>query len=225
MTSPTTSSTTQADKSAADRAQTFLDWTRINSMALIIGGAVVVVAAVIFWFYSRNQQIKAFNAQRALFNAKQSLTSGNLQLAQTDLQSVYSKYGSTEAGVEAAMLLATVAYDNNKPQDGITILEKAAGSSAASSVQATIHSLEGDGYAQMGKLADAAKHYETAATAATGASEKGFYQSKAARAYQSAGDTAKARQLWSALASDPSSAMATEAKVRLGELTAQVVKR
>jgi predicted negative regulator of RcsB-dependent stress response len=226
MTSPTTrQTTTQAEKTAADHAQTFLDWTRINSKALTVGAAVVVVAAVVFWFYNRNQQIKAGNAQAALMRAKQSLTSGNLQLAQTDLQTVYAQYGSTEAGIEAAMLLATVAYDNNKPQDGITILEKAAGQSAASTVQGTIHSLEGDGYAQMGKLADAAKQYETAANAATGAAEKGFYRSKAARAYQAAGDTAKAREIWSALASDPTAAIAPEAKVRLGELTAKVAKR
>jgi predicted negative regulator of RcsB-dependent stress response len=223
MTSPTRS--TQAEKTAADHAQTFLDWTRINSKLLTIGGAVVVVAAVVFWFYNRNQQIKSANAQAALMRAKQSLTSGNLQLAQTDLQTVYSQYGSTEAGIEAAMLLATVAYDNNKPQDGITILEKAAGQSAASTVQGTLHSLEGDGYAQMGKLADAAKQYETAANAATGPAEKGFYRSKAARAYQAAGDTAKAREIWTALAADPTAALAPEAKVRLGELTAQVAKR
>jgi predicted negative regulator of RcsB-dependent stress response len=222
MTSP---SSTQSEKSAIDHAQTFFDWTRINSKALTIGGAIVLAAAVVFWFYARSQQLKAVNAQTALMNAKQSLTSGNMQLAQTDLQSVFSRYGSTQAGVEAAMLLATAAYDANKPQDGITILEKAAGSSAASSVQGTIHSLEGDGYAQMGKLADAAKQYETAADAANGALEKAFYQSKAARAYQASGDTAKARSLWTTLSNDPNASMTSEARVRLGELSAQPAKR
>lgn len=222
MTSPIS---TQEEKTAADHAQTFLDWTKVNSSALAIGGAVVVVAAFIFWFYGRQQQIQAGNAQKALMNAKQSLSSGNMQLAQTDLKAVVDRYSSTEAGVEAAMLLATVAYDNNKPQDGITLLEKASSSSAASTVQPTLKSLEGDGYAQMGKLTDAAKQYEAAAAATTYPTEKGFYQSKAARAYQAAGDTAKARQLWTTLASDPTAAMMSEAKVRLGELTAQPAKR
>ena len=71
-------------------------------LELMLNG--VTVAAAAFWFYQRSQEIQAANAQKALLNAKQSLSAGNLQLAQTDLQSVYSRYGSTEAGVEAAML-------------------------------------------------------------------------------------------------------------------------
>lgn len=225
MTSPITSSKqTLADKTAADHAQNFLDWTKINSKALTIGGIVIVVAAAAFWFYGRSRQIQEANGQRALLNAKQSLSSGNLQLAQTDLQSVYSRYGSTEAGVEAAMILATMSYDNNKPQDGIALLEKTVGSRRAEAVQGTIHSLEGDGYAQMGKLTDAAKQYELAADATTYPLEKGFYQSKAARAWQAAGDTAKAKALWTALSNDPNASMESEAKVRLGELMAQPAK-
>jgi predicted negative regulator of RcsB-dependent stress response len=218
MTSP---AEVQAEKTAADHAQTFVDWTKINSTALTAGAVVVLVAAGSFWFYQRSQQIQAANAQKALMNAKQSLTAGNLQLAQTDLQNVYSRYGSTEAGVEAAMLLAQVSYDNNKPQDGIATLQKVASTRAASTVEPTIRNLEGDGYAQMGKLADAAKQYESAASATTLESEKSFYQSKAARSYQAAGDTAKARQIWTALAAVPGGGMVSEAKVRLGELLAR----
>jgi predicted negative regulator of RcsB-dependent stress response len=228
MTSSTTTKPRQetlAEKTAADHAQTLLDWTTINSKALTIAGIVIVVAAASFWFYGRSRQIQEANAQRALLNAKQSLASGNLQLAQTDLQSVYSRYGSTEAGVEAAMVLATMSYDNNKVQDGLSLLQKAEGSRAASTVQGTIKNLEGDGYAQMGKLTDAAKQYEAAAAATSYPLEKGFYESKAARAYQAAGDTTKARALWTSLANDPNASMASEAKVRLGELTAQPAKR
>jgi predicted negative regulator of RcsB-dependent stress response len=222
MTSPI--QPTQAEKSAADRAQTFLDWTKVNSTALSIGAAVIVVAAIGFWFYGRNQQIKETNAQRALLNAKQSLTSNNLQLAQTDLKAVYDRYGSTEAGVEAAMLLAQLSYDAGKPQDGISMLEKAAGSGAASRVEPTIRSLQGDGYAQMGKLGEAAKQYQAAAAATPFALEKAYFQAKAARAFQAAGDTAQARQLWTALAEDPTSSAVSEARVRLGELTAAPAK-
>lgn len=221
MTSPTFDS----DKSAADRAQTFLDWTRINSKALTAGAVVVLVAAGGFWFYQRSQQIQESNAQKKLLNAKQSLSSGNIQLAQTDLQSVLSQYGKTEAGVEAAMLLAQTSYDNNKPQDGIATLEKVAGTRAAESIEATLRSLEGDGYAQQNKLTDAAKQYELAAVAATGDIERGFYKAKAARTYQAAGDTAKARQIWTDLVNSPTSAMVTEARVRLGELTAAPAKK
>lgn len=225
MTTPNVSSQPQATKSAEDHAQTFLDWTKINSKALTAGAVVVLVAAGGFWFYQRSQQIQAANAQKALLNAKQSLSAGNLQLAQTDLQNVYSRYGSTEAGVEAAMLLAQVQYDAGKPQDGVTMLDKVAGTRAASSVEGTVRNLEADGYAQMGKLTDAAKQYEAAANATRFENEKAFYQAKAARTYQAAGDTASARKIWQALATAPNGSMAAEAKVRLGELEAVAVKK
>jgi hypothetical protein len=78
----------------------------------------------------------------------------------------------------------------------------------------------------MGKLAEAAKQYDAAAEVTKFETEKALQRAKAARAYQAAGDTAKAHQLWSALLTDPTAqSMAAEARVRLGELTAQVAKR
>ena len=215
-----------ADVEAAQRAQTFIDWTRINSKALTVAAAVVVIAGAGFWFYQRSQQITAQNAERALAHAKESLTAGNLPLAQTDLQGVYSRYGSTTAGVEAAMLLAQADFDSNKPQDGLTLIDKVSGTSAASAQQSTLLSLKGDGLAQLGKLADAAKQYEAAANATNFETEKSFYKAKAARTYQSAGDTATARKLWSEMLKDPKAqVMASEARIRLGELEAQVAKK
>ena len=210
----------------ADRAQTFIDWTRINSKAVTAGAVVVIVAALGFWFYDRSRALQAANAEKALMTAKQSMTAGNLALAQSDLQKVYSRYGSTSAGVEAALVLAEIDYDSGKYQDGISMLQKVSGSSAASGSEATIRSLWGDGYAQMGKLTEAAKEYESAADATSYETEKAFQRGKAARAYQAAGDTAKAKQIWSDLINDPKSqSMAAEAHVRLGELTAQIAKK
>jgi predicted negative regulator of RcsB-dependent stress response len=221
-----TSTRPDADSAAADRAQTFVDWTRVNAKALTTGAVVVVVAAAAFWFYDKSVAIKEANAEKALTTAKQSMTAGNLPLAQTDLQKVYNQYSSTSAGVEAAMLLAQMDYDSGKFQDGISMLQKVGGSGAASRVKSTVQSLEGDGYAQMGKLSDAAKQYEGAADATSYDTEKAFQLSKAARAYAAAGDTAKARQLWSNMTTDPKMVtMSTEARVRLGELTAAVAKK
>jgi len=211
--------------SAADRAQTVLDWTRINARALTIGAVVVAIAAAGYWFYLRSREIQSANAEKALMNAKQSISAGNTSLAQSDLQKVYSRYGSTNAGVEAAMLLAQIDYDGHKVQDGVSLLDKVAGSSAASRMQSTILGLEGDGYMQLGKPAEAAKRYEAAATATIYEAERAYQRSKAARAYQIAGDTAKARDVWTSILNDPSAqSMAAEARVRLGELTAQPAK-
>jgi predicted negative regulator of RcsB-dependent stress response len=210
---------------AADHAQSFIDWTRTNSRVLTIGASVVAIAVAGFWFYQRSREIQSANAEKALMNAKQSMTAGNTTLAQSDLQKVYSRYGSTTAGVEAAMLLAQIDYDGNKVQDGISILDKLSGSGAASRVESTIRGLEGDGYMQLGKPAEAAKRYESAADASKGETERALQRSKAARAYQIAGDTAKARQVWTSMLNDPTAqSMAAEARLRLGELRAQVAK-
>jgi len=210
----------------ADRAQTFLDWTKVNSKALTIGAIVVLVAGGVYAFMARSRAIESENAAKALMNAKQSMSSGNLPLAQSDLQKVFSRYGSTSSGVEAAMLLAQMDFDGGKAQDGLNVLQKAQGSRAASSVQSTIMSLEGDGYAQMRKLPDAAKKYEDAAAATTFETERAFLMAKAARTYGDAGDSAKARQIWERIVSDPKAkAVVGEAYVRLGELNAQVAKK
>lgn len=221
-----TSIRTDADSAAAERAQTFLDWTKLNAKALAVGAIVVLVAAAGYWFYLREQQIKEANAEKSLLNAKQSLSSGNMPLAQSDLQKVFSQYGSTTAGVEAAMLIAQIDYDGGKYQDGISVLQKAAGSGGAARSQTAILSLQGDGYMQMNQAPKAAKAYQDAATAAPGDIERSYELAKAARAFAVSGDTANARKLWSSLADDPKAAtVAAEAKVRLGELTAAPAKK
>ena len=217
---------TVAQSAAVDRAQTFVDWTRINAKLLTTGAVVVAVAAAGYWFYLRSTQIQATNAERALLTAKQSMTAGNLPLAQKDLQNVYAKYGSTSAGVQAAMLLAQIDYDGGKFKDGLSILQKVAGSSAASGVQSTILSLEGDGYAQMKKLAEAGKAYEDAAKATSFETERAFQLAKAARAYEAGGNATKAKEIWTSLMNDPKGqTMSAEARVRLGELNAAPAKR
>ena len=216
---------TRPQPDSADSAQTFLDWTRINSKALTIGAAVVVIAGGAYWFTLQAHQKKSLNAEKALMQAQQSLNAGNAALATSDLQKVATNYSSTNSGTEAAMLLAELDYDNGKYQDGINVLNKAKGD-VADFNQPAILGLIGDGYMQLGKAADAAKQYDLAADAASMPNEKAGVRAKAARAYETAGDAAKARAIWSSLADDPDAqTVAAEARVRLGELTAQVAKR
>jgi predicted negative regulator of RcsB-dependent stress response len=213
-------------QSLGDRAQTLLDWTKLNSRIVTTAAVVVFLAAVGYWFYVRSRQIQTVNAERALLSAKQSMGAGNLPLAQTDLQKVVSRYGSTPAGVEASLLLAQVDYDQGKAQDGIDALKKASGSSAAGGMEPTLRSMIGDGYLQLAKPGDAAREYEAAAGVSRLDNERLLYRAKAARAYTAAGDTSKARHLWEELRDDPKAAsVASEARVRLGELSARVAKK
>src|ERR1041385_1126770 len=109
---------------SVDIGQSFLDWTKDKSRPLTIAAVVILVAGAGYWFYARSKQIQQSNAEKALLTAKQSVQAGNPQLAQADLDKVYSRYASTPAGVEAALLLAQLDFDNGKIQDGIALLEK-----------------------------------------------------------------------------------------------------
>jgi predicted negative regulator of RcsB-dependent stress response len=197
-----------------------MDWFQLNSRALGIGAAVVAFAAAGYWFYLRSQQIKTVNAERSLAQAEQSLQSGNAALATSDLQRVVARYKGTGAGTEAAMLLAQADYNGGKYQDGIKALQDVSGEAGGS--EASLQSLIGDGYSQIGKAADAAKAYERAAGSAEFDTERAYYRAKAARAYTSAGNTAEARRLWSQLSTDAKAqSVAAEARVRLAELDAR----
>ena len=96
--------------------------------------------------------------------AKQSMTAGNMPLAQKRPAERLREVRLDERGRRRPRCCwrrsTTI---SGKFQDGIAVLQKVASSSAASGVQSTILSLEGDGYAQMKKLAEAGKAYEDAA--------------------------------------------------------------
>lgn len=205
-----------------DRAQNILDWITGNTRALTIGAVVVAAAGAGYWFYARSTEMKKVNAERALLTAKQSIMSGNTPLAQTDLQKVVTRYSGTTAGVEAAMLLAQLSYDQGKYQEGIASLQKVLDNRWSGPSLASLYSLVGDGYSQMGKPEDAAKQYLKAADATAMKAERTFQKAKAARAYVAAGKTDDARKLWTELSTQPESeTVAAEAKVRLAELDAK----
>jgi hypothetical protein len=162
-------------------------------------------------------------AEKALLAAKQSIAAGNTALAQSDLQALVTRYGETRAGVEGGMLLAQLDYDGGRYNDGIKVLEKVAGERSAAPVRSEIFSLIGDGYAQLKKLGDAARSYEKSAQATNLPNEQAFQRAKAARTFAAAADTADARRLWVVLAADSVESVASEARVRLAELTAKPV--
>jgi tetratricopeptide (TPR) repeat protein len=80
------------------------------------------------------------------------------------------------------------------------------------------------GFEGAGKFADAAVHYRTAADLTRLDDERDVYLANAARAYQAAGNTAEAIAIWRRLV-ESEGTQAAEARVRLGELTAEPAKR
>ena len=196
---------------------TFFDWLQANNRVLTIGAAVVVIALLGGWFYMRSGELKRLNAERMLNQAKQSIAAGNAPLAQADLQRVATRYKGTPSGVQAAMILAQLQYEQGKFAEGIQALTPFR--TGADDLQGAVLSLIADGQMATGQAAEAAQTYQDAAAATTLIGEKTVYRSKAARALMAAGKTAEARTLWQQLADDPEAELVhAEARIRLGEL-------
>ena len=227
MTSPTTP-TIDAPVSrprTEPKAESFLDWFRINSRIVTIATVIVAAAAFGFWFYNRSNVLKAENAERRLLAAKQSLGSGNLPLAQSDLKKVADQYPNTSAGAEAGLLLAQVKLEQNDDQGAITTLRELASRNESGPYATPIRTLLGDALAQGGKYAEAAAEYERASALTQAPNERALLLAKIGRAQTAGGNTAKAREAWEALSNQTDNAgLAAEARVRLGELLATSAK-
>lgn len=210
----------QTIETETSKSVSFTDWYWKNRKLVGIGAALVAVAAAGVWFYMRSAQIKRANAERGLGQAKQSLSAGNAPLAMTDLQRVATRYKGTPAGIQAAMLLAQLNYEQGKFAEGIRLLEDVRADAKVS--QAPVLGLIADGQAAQGKADDAAAAYRKAAEATTAPGERSLYLAKAGRILMAAGKNAEARALWQQLADDPEAVTVhSEAAVRLGELSAQ----
>jgi predicted negative regulator of RcsB-dependent stress response len=220
MTTPTMDAPIEQPK-----AESFLDWFRINSRIVTIAAVIVAAAAFGFWFYNRSAVLKAENADRKLLAAKQSLGSGNLPLAQSDLKKVADQYPSTSAGVEAGMLLAQVKLEGADYQGAVATLKELAAKHETGPYATPLRSLLGDAYSQLGKYAEAAAEYNRAALATQAPNERALLLAKIGRAETAAGNAAKAREAWESLANQNDNAnLAAEARVRLGELLATGAK-
>jgi predicted negative regulator of RcsB-dependent stress response len=203
------------------KAESFVDWFHINSRMISIGSVIVVVIAFGFWFVQRQALNETISSDKQLLAAKQSLNSGNAQLAEADLKKVVDKYADKPAGTEAGLLLAQLKMDRGDYPGAVTELKSLSGKVSSGPNAASIRGLLGDAVAQLGKPADAAAEYEKAAPIAAGPITAGYWMAKAGRAFLEAGKTAEARKIFEGLAAQhDNEAIATEARVRLGELTA-----
>ena len=190
-----------------------ITWSVIG-LAVIVGG---------FWFYERSQSIKSQRAETAYFQARQAVEAGNAPLGISDLQKVVNRYEGTSAGTQAALTLAQAYYDQGKFKEGIAALEKAQ-DKAPSEFKASVHVLEAAGYQGLKDFGKAADQFKLAADVTKFPADKAEYKASAARAYQAAGKVSEAVAIWKELEKDENSAVAGEARVRLGELEAKPMK-
>jgi tetratricopeptide (TPR) repeat protein len=203
-----------------DITDSFIEWVRVNSKALSIGGMVVVAAAAVGLLWRASAEKKEVRASESLAAAQAVVQSGNAALAQSDLTAMIRRYGDTKAGAQARLLLTQVLYGQGKIEEGLRELE---GVGPKEPYTASYHALKAAGLEQSGKPAEAAASYEQAASAAATDLAKASYQSDAARTYLVAGNRDAALRIWEAMAADDANPLAGEAKVRVGEIKAKPI--
>jgi predicted negative regulator of RcsB-dependent stress response len=224
MTTPNTESPYSVKQ---PKAESFMDWFQINSRWVGVASLVVLAAAFTAWYIPRAKAEKNQKADKQLLLAKQSLAPGNanLPLAEADLKKVADRYAGTSAGAEAGMLLAQLKLEKGDNQGAVTYLQELTGKLSSGPSAASARNLLGDAYSQLSKPAEAAAEYEHAAGLTSMPNEKAFLLSKAGHAYMAAGKVTEARKIWETLAvQQDSQALAAEARVRLGELSAMAAR-
>jgi predicted negative regulator of RcsB-dependent stress response len=170
----------------------------------------------------RSRDLKAERAEKAYYQAIRSVTAGNLPLAESDLRKMIQRYDGTPSAAQARLQLAQILYDQGKYQQGVDELKVAEEKVGKSDRYGSgVHLILASGLEQLKKFTDAATQYEKAAEAARFDADRQRFMSMAASAYLSAGNKARAKEIWTDLGADSKGAVAGEARVRLGELTAQ----
>lgn len=203
-----------------DRSETAAEWLVLHKQRVIMGVVAIVILFAGAWFYRRSNQIKATRAESAYFQARQSMASGNAPLALTDLRNVTTRYAGTPGAAQAALTMAQILYDEGKYREGIAELEKAA-RSRPEALAPAIHVMRGVGYEGLKQFDQAAAEYRTAADLTRFPNDASAFKASAARALMAGGKPDSARVIWSELAAEPGGSMVSEARVRLGELTAK----
>lgn len=213
--------TKKARPDVEERVDSLVTWLETNSRQLMYGSIGILVVAGGFWFYRQSNLRQAESASTALSDAQSAMAAGNLPLAQSDLEKLIQRYGSTDAGTQAHVLLATVHFEKGEFQQGIDELKPVTADKDAYTAAAALN-LTGAGLEQSGKYPDAAAMYQKAAAKAPFKVDHDVYMASAARVLTMAGKVDEAKKIWTALANDDQSAASAEARVRLGELEAKV---
>jgi predicted negative regulator of RcsB-dependent stress response len=196
-------------------------WLQAHAKTLTIASAVAVAAGLGIWGVRASDAKKRANASVALYEAQAKVYAGQADSARVALEAVATRYQGTTAGEQAVLLLAQAYYDAGQYAEGIARLE-AARRGASRAFAAPVEALIAAGHEAQGKHAEAATAYVAAAALAGSEVERDGYRLSEARQLMAAGKRTEAIAAFEALRTRRESPYATEAAVRLGELTAAV---
>ncbi|HET7584634.1 MAG TPA: tetratricopeptide repeat protein [Gemmatimonadaceae bacterium] len=213
-------STKPARGNVSTRDLTFTEWVQLHAKQVTAAVIVLLLIGGGVWFYLKMQQNEEEHAASSLGAARVAIASKNAVLARNELERLTSRWPHTEAGELGAVLLAQLNFEQGRFQEAVQVLQHLRSVSPDYS-PGPVQNLIGQGLEQLAKPLDAAKAYEAAAASARFPRDSSEYLMSAARAYMTAGKKADAEHLWRALAESSSQDVAAEARLRLGEVSAE----
>ncbi|HYT05199.1 MAG TPA: hypothetical protein VEM13_10030 [Gemmatimonadales bacterium] len=217
----TTSATTAGRPAAAEAgARSWLvAWMKSHRQAAAYGAVVLAVAAGLFAWNLLSTRSAEIAASRQLEQGRLALGSKNYALAASVLSRVVENYSGTRAAQEGSILLAQVRLGQGQNQQAIDGLKQFA-PKAGSDYRAQAYGLLGAAYENAARPREAAEAYQQASDAAQFPFLRAQFLSDAGRAWLATGDTSKALAAYRTIVQKlDSTSAATEAKVRIGELT------
>ena len=202
-----------------DLAARLWAWIQGHRQASTYGALAIVAVAGLLWWNHISMRQSEERAGTALNEARLAFETKNYALASSELSQVAENYSGTRAAQEATILLAQIRLLQGQSQQAIDQLKTFAGKADAD-YRSQAYGLLGAAYDNVGHPQEAAGAYEQAAASARMDFLRAQFMSDAGRAWVAAGDTAKAVSDYQAIVLKYDSVgTATEAKVRLGELT------
>ncbi|HET7790656.1 MAG TPA: tetratricopeptide repeat protein [Gemmatimonadales bacterium] len=206
--------------------QAIVSWVKGHRQASSYGAAAIVFGVgLLYWMHLSSARTEAV-ASDELLRARVAYESKNYPLAASELSRVIENYSGTRSAQEGQILEAQVRLAQGQSQQAIDLLKTFA-PSASKNYRAQAYGLLGAAYENVAHPKEAAEAYEQASGVAGMDFLKAQYLSDAGRAWVAAADTAKALADYRRIVKEfKETGTATEAKVRLGELSrgAEVVE-
>lgn len=194
-----------------------------NSRALTYAGIAVVVVAAGFMLYRTSQTRKEAFAAQELTRARSAAEAGNLPLAASDLTRIIERFSGTLASDDAFILLNQIRLLQGQQQVAIAALREFVAARHAAHAKASAWGLLGGALEDQGQLREAAEAYRQASQLAQLDFLKAQFLLDAGRALVAAGDSAGARDSYSAVLDRFGELeQSAEARIRMAELGGEV---
>ena len=213
--------TVEATKRPATQPAAPTSWLRDSKRQAFAGGLVVAVVALGVWFVVTSNRRKEEFASRVFSQALATADKGNFPQASADLQRVIQTYSGTEAASEAVLALNQIRLASGQGQLAVSNLTEYLAGNPEPRFAAAAYGLLGVAQENAKKFAEAGAANEKAAEKAEVTFVKASYLLDAGRAYRAAGKPQDAIRVYRTVVDKyPEAPAASEAQVRLGELTA-----